>query len=126
MPPSTAFARIWVAAKRESDWDKVRQGAWYPVLRSGESRVVLDVSGRPITLPVEALEIRDQKPKRFTVVYRLRTERSPVKGTSADVGRVYAVCPNCSTRLKLPPVPPLTGACSKCGHEDAIAWWETG
>jgi hypothetical protein len=120
------YARIWVAAKRDAGWDKVRQGAWYPVLRTSPDRVVLDVSGHSLALPHDALEIRDRQPLRFTVVYRLREERSPVKGTSRDVGRVYAVCPMCATRLKLPPVPPITGACSRCGHEEAIAWWETG
>jgi hypothetical protein len=118
MEPTPGWARVWVAAKRDPDWGMVRQGAWYPVL--------LDVPGGSLALPREAVEIRPNQPRRFTAVYRARNEPNPVRGTSADLGRVYAVCPVCASRVKLPPVPPLTIRCPKCRHEEIIAWWETG
>ena len=126
MTPSNPWARVWVAAKREPDWGAVRQGAWYQVLRSGATRLVLDVPGGPLALPNDAVEIRPSQPRHFTAVYRARGEPNPVQGTSADLGRVYAVCPKCACRVKLPPVPPLTIVCRKCRHEEIVAWWETG
>jgi hypothetical protein len=126
MDPSSIWARIWVAAKRDPDWAIVRQGAWYPVLRSGATRFVLDVPGGPVDLPRDAVEISPKRPRRFTAVYRARSEPNPVRGTAADLGRVYVVCPMCALRIKLPPVPPLTIRCRKCQHEEIIAWWETG
>jgi hypothetical protein len=126
MEPTPGWARVWVAVKRDPDWGMVRQGAWYPVLRGGATRLVLDVPGGSLALPKEAVEIRPIQPRRFTAVYRARNEPNPVQGTSADLGRVYAVCPLCASRVKLPPVPPLTIRCPKCRHEEIIAWWETG
>jgi hypothetical protein len=126
MEPTPGWARVWVAIKRDPDWGMVRQGAWYPVLRGGATRLVLDVPRGSLALPKEAVEIRPNQPRRFTAVYRARNEPNPVQGTSADLGRVYAVCPLCASRVKLPPVPPLTIRCPKCRHEEIIAWWETG
>jgi len=126
MAPSSIWARVWVAAKRDPEAGMVRQGAWYPVLRGGATRLVIDVPGGPVALPKEAIEIRPNQPRRFTAVYRARDEPNPVRGTSADLGRVYAVCPLCACRIKLPPVPPLTIRCRNCRHEEIVAWWETG
>jgi hypothetical protein len=126
MEPTPGWARVWVAIKRDPDWGMVRQGAWYPVLRGGATRLVLDVPGGSLALPKEAVEIRPNQPRRFTAVYRARNAPNPVQGTSADLGRVYAVCPLCASRVKLPPVPPLTIRCPRCRHEEIIAWWETG
>jgi hypothetical protein len=104
----------------------VRQGAWYPVLSGGATHLVLDVPGGPISLPTDAVELRPTRPRHFTAVIRARNEPNPVEGTSADLGRIYAVCPMCASRLKLPPVPPLMLRCRKCRHEEIVAWWETG
>jgi len=126
MEPSNTWARVWVAAKRDPEWDTVRQGAWYPVLSGGATRLVLDVPGGPVALPKEAVEIRPNRPRAFTAVYRPRGAPNPVQGTSADLGRVYAVCPICTSRNRVPPVPPITLKCRKCRHEEIVAWWETG
>jgi len=120
------WARIWVAAKREAGWDKLRQGAWYPVLSTGATRTVLDISGQAVALPKDSLEVRPTLPTRFTVVYRGVEDKNPARGTTSDLGRMYAVCPACASRLKLGPVPPLSVLCRTCGHEDMVAWWETG
>jgi hypothetical protein len=136
MPDSIGWARIWRAAKRD-DSVTLRQGAWYPVLRTGATRVVLDVSGRQVAVSSDALEIRPRRPDRFTVVYRTLHGPNPARGTTADVGVVYAVCPTCSNRVWIPSRPRLTtsGAwssggpesttCKKCGHTGTVAWWET-
>jgi hypothetical protein len=108
------------------------------VLSSGATRLVLEVSGRQLAVRQEALEVRSRRPDRFTVVYRPREEPNPARGTEADVGRVYAVCPICATRVPVANRPELatsgawaagltqTAKCNKCGHKGIVAWWETG
>jgi len=126
MEPTNTWGRVWVGAKRDPDWGMVRQGAWYPVLRGGATRLVLDVPGGPVVLPNDAVETRPERPRHFTAVYRARNHPNPVQGTPADLGRVYAVCPMCTARVRVPAVPPISLRCRKCGHEEAVAWWETG
>jgi hypothetical protein len=137
MGRTVGWARIWPAAKRVGEVT-LRQGAWYPVLSSGATRLVLEVSGRQLAVRQEALEVRSRRPDRFTVVYKPRQDPNPARGTAADVGRVYAVCPICAARVPLAHRPELTtsGAwaaghsqtarCDKCGHKGDVAWWETG
>jgi hypothetical protein len=137
MDQTLAWARMWVAVKLDDDV-ALRQGAWYPVLKSGASQVVLDVSGHAVSVPEHAVELRPRRPDRFTVVYRAWDHPNPVQGTKADVGRPYAVCPKCAGRVRLPRLPRLgtsgvldaRGAerarCARCGHEGVVAWWETG
>ena len=138
MDRSLGWARIWPTARHNGDV-RLRQGAWYPVLSGGATRLVLDVSGQRVAVPLEALEVRPRRPDRFTVVYRPRHEPNPAQGTAADVGRVYAVCPMCATRVWLPSrargvTSGAYGAggrtdsarCDKCAHEGVVAWWETG
>jgi hypothetical protein len=109
------------------------------VLSSGATRLVLEVSGRQLAVREEALEVRSRRPDRFTVVYRPREDPNPARGTDADVGRVYAVCPICAARVplayRLPEVGTSgawaaghsqTAKCDKCGHKGIVAWWETG
>jgi hypothetical protein len=137
MPQTMGWARIWYAAKREDDVT-LRQGAWYPVVGGGATEVVLDVSGQRVRVPQDTIELRSHRPDRFTVVYRTWDDPNPVHGTMADVGRTYAVCPMCASRVRLPKRPRLgtTGVwaadgaerakCRRCGHEGIVAWWETG
>ncbi len=137
MQQSIGWARVWTAAKRE-DADTLRQGAWYPVVSGGATRVVLDVSGRRVAVPQEAVEVRRRRPDRFTVVYRTRNDPNPAQGTRADVGRVFAVCPMCASRIRLPKRPQLGTSgtwdvssaerttCPRCAHQGIVAWWETG
>jgi hypothetical protein len=122
------WARIWVAAKRDSQTVQVRQGAWYPVLSTGATRIVLALPGsdESLAVPKDAFEIRNQRPERFTVVYRTTHETNPARGTTADMGQTYAVCPKCASRVRLGLVPPPHTHCGKCGHEGDVAWWETG
>ncbi|HEX9282556.1 MAG TPA: hypothetical protein VF882_02095 [Gemmatimonadales bacterium] len=137
MDESIGWARMWAAAKRD-DAETLRQGAWYPVLSEGSTRLVLDVSGRRVAVPQDIVEVRPRRPDRFTVVYRTPDDPNPARGTKADVGRVFAVCPSCASRNRLPRRPRLgtsgtyaadsaeRARCSKCGHEGIVAWWETG
>jgi hypothetical protein len=123
------WARRWFAAKRdrESDDGRLRHGAWYPVVSSGGTRAVLEVSGQRVVVPQDSLEVRDKRPDRFTVVYRAHDDENPARGTRADVGRCYGVCPGCATRVAFRGrVIPSVATCPKCGHQGIVAWWETG
>jgi len=122
------WARIWVAAKRDSQTEHVRQGAWYPVVSSGATRLVLTLPGShdSLAVPKDAFEVRSRLPERFTVVYRTTADRNPARGTTNDLGHTYAVCPKCTARVRLGLVPPPHTKCAKCGHEGDVAWWETG
>lgn len=128
MEQPIGWARVWFAAKREEDDESLlRQGAWYPVMSSGVTRAVLDVSGRRVVVPQEALEVRDKRPDRFTVVYRTHEDPNPARGTRSDLGNRYGVCPACATRVLFRGgIIPAVAKCRQCGHEGIVAWWETG
>ncbi|MBI1723317.1 MAG: hypothetical protein HYR48_05355 [Gemmatimonadetes bacterium] len=104
----------------------MRAGAWYPVVAdNGEARVVLRIGERRVAVPRRLLEFRDSRPIRFTVVNRTPDDPNPARGTPADLGRTYGVCPACGSRLALYGAPPVA-TCRACGHRGEVAWWETG
>ena len=81
------WARLWFAAKRdEQNEGRLRHGAWYPVLSSGDRRLVLDVSGERVAVPQDQVELRDKRPDRFTVVYRTYDDPNPARGSPCDRG----------------------------------------
>ena len=125
MSQPVGWARIWAAAPPLNANPMLRQGVWYPVVSTGDKRAVVEVRGRRLAVPNEVLEIRDRRPDRFTVVYRPANSANPARGTRADLGRVYAVCPVSGTRVRLIGRPRET-KCPACGHRGEIAWWETG
>ncbi len=121
------WARIWPTVKRSVS-RTLKRGAWYPVMDEPEpEKVMLLISGSAVAIPRHILQVRPRRPRphRFTVVYRTASEPNPVGGTAADLGRTYAVCPQCAARSKLF-AHPLTHSCRDCGHKAEVAWWETG
>lgn len=129
MDQTLGWARMWFAAKRDDDDSEapLRHGAWYPVLSTGDTRVVLDVRGQRVVVPQDLIELRPKRPDRFTVVYRTHDDPNPARGTRADLGKRYAVCPLCASRVLLRGhVIPAVATCQKCGHQGIVAWWETG
>jgi len=125
MTQPLGWARIWAAAPPVTADPMPRQGAWYPVVSTGESRVVLEVQGQRVTVPTDVIEIRDKRPERFTVVYRAMNTPNPAEGTRANLGHIYAVCPVSGTRVRLIGHPRET-KCPECGYRAEVAWWETG
>ncbi len=121
------WARVWPTVKRPVSRN-LRRGAWYPVVEDPEAeRVFLAITNREVAVPRRIVQVRPRlpRPHRFSVVYCLRGERNPARGTAADLGNTYAVCPHCSARLRLF-AHQLTVRCTDCGHEEEVAWWETG
>ncbi len=100
-----------------------RAGAWYPILgeASGE-RVVLEIRGKRVAIQRRLLEIRDERPKVFTVIVRTREAAAAV---GAPISRIYAVCPVCTQRVEVLDEQ-AQAVCPQCGHHAEIAWWETG
>ena len=125
MCKTIGWARLWpVAAARGAPL--LRRGAWYPVIRQGVSdTVVLSIDKRNVTVPRYLLEIRKERPTRFTVVYRPEKDPNPVRGTVADLGSRYAVCPSSRSRVRLS-ARTVQLECRHCGHRGEVAWWETG
>jgi hypothetical protein len=117
-----SWARLWSVAHVPL----LRNGAWYPVVGDGASlKVVLDVPGGQIAVSRRLVELRDQRPSNFTVVHQPTGARNPARGTTCDLGRTYAVCPNSGSRVRLAGRPDSV-RCPECGHVGLVAWWETG
>jgi len=113
MVSSAQWARV-----RPEQTAKLRQGAWYRVVRLTPVEAVLDVNGRPIAVPRPSLQIVPAPPSRWTVV-----PRPPGAGGRLPLtwGPRYGVCPNCRERARLEGRP-SSMRCPKCnGHFD-IGW----
>jgi len=110
---STQWARV-----RPDTGAKLRQGAWYRVMRLTPVEAVLDINGRPTAVPRPSLQIVPAPPTRWTVVARPQDadERLP-----STWGPRYGVCPNCRERARLE-ARASSMRCPKCnGHFD-IGW----
>ena len=100
----------------------LRRGAWYPVVIDNRYHlVVLGVAERHIAVPRDRLQIRQHLPAHFSVVVRESEDPNPVKGTAADLGLTYAVCPTSRDRLRLAGHPSEL-QCPVCGHREQVAW----
>lgn len=123
--PTYGWARLYPTARIATN-PRLRQGVWYPIVDPDqEERVVVEVLGRRVAVPKRLVEVRPKQPTRFTVVYLARNQPNPAQGTSRYLGRKYAVCPVCGSRVRLGGEPERL-LCPKCGHEGEVAWWETG
>jgi hypothetical protein len=100
----------------------LRRGAWYPVVGdSDNSLVILDVnkSNRPANRAT--LEIREERPDRWSVVRREPGQEAAQRASDASLGPVYAVCPRCRERVM------LAGreeeyTCPGCGSDYPVDW----
>ncbi len=125
MTQPVGWARLW-ATVRPPHSRELRSGAWYPIVEGKAiDRVTVEGPLGPVAVPRTILEVRRERPRRFTVVYRAISDANPVRGTTADLGRSYAVCPYSKTRIRLVGRPD-TLKCPTCGHIGTVAWWETG
>jgi hypothetical protein len=121
----SGWARLWAIAHPRTR-PMLRSGAWYPVVSdSGSPEVILKVRHRDVRLPVQLVEVRKDRPRKFTVVFRSQVEGNPAAGTRRDLGRRYAVCPASGHRIRLRGRPAKV-ECPGCGYRGEIAWDETG
>jgi len=121
-----AWARPWaitVAFARKA----MRSGAWYPVIETDrpDGSVILMLRHQAVRVPSRLLEIRRDRPHRFTVVRRGPLDGNPATGTRRDLGRTYGVCPASGHRVRLRG-PEHVVECPGCGYRGEVAWHETG
>lgn len=117
------WARVYPALKRQIT-KQLRHGTWYPIIRDDKpDRLSLQVGDQTIEVPRKVLEIRGKRPMHFSVVHKLDLPAEE-RSSPNDLGKRYAVCPECSSRSTLFGQPPNT-KCKKCGHTGEIGWWES-
>jgi len=122
-PRAIGWARPWAIAKPFAR-PSPRAGAWYPVVAEADhARVVLEIRGKRVAVQRHLVEIRDNRPDKFTVVNRPKTD--PGAGATGDLGHSYAVCPSCNARVPLWGEPQVL-TCGTCRHKGEVAYWETG
>jgi len=120
------WARLWATARPYAR-PMPRAGAWYPVVgEASGGRVVIDVRGKRVAVAQRFLEVREERPRSFTVVWHSRESVAHLKETiGPEVPRIYAVCPECAQRVRV-----FEGQaeakCAGCGHRGTVAWEETG
>jgi hypothetical protein len=125
-PRPIAWARPWSITAPLAR-KALRAGAWYPVVehRRIDGVVVLVMRHRNVRVPARLLELRRDRPHRFTVVYMTPRDPNPASGTVRDLGRKYAVCPASGHRIRLEGEPSHLD-CPGCGYRGEVGWHETG
>jgi hypothetical protein len=127
-PPArpTSWARPWAITATFAR-KAMRAGAWYPVLERDrpDGTVILVIRHRNVRVPERLLELRDDRPTQFTVVYQGRHQPNPAAGTQRDLGRTYAVCPASGHRVRVHGGESRV-ECPGCGYRGTVAWHETG
>jgi len=112
MPAAFQWARLKADVKCA-----LRKGAWYRILKLTPTDVVLDVKGKPLSLPRGQLQLSPEPALRWSVVASPKhTARFP-----ATWGSSYAVCPNCRDRAQLEGRP-ASMRCRRCNGSFEIAW----
>jgi len=112
MPAAFQWARLKADVKCP-----LRQGAWYRILKLTRTDAVLDVRGKPLSMPRGQLQLSPEAALRWSVV----TSPKNAPRFPTTWGPVYAVCPNCRERAKLEGRP--TGMrCHRCNGFFEIAW----
>ena len=112
MPAAFQWARLKADVKLA-----LRKGAWYRILKLTSSDVVLDVKGKPVSVPRGQLQLSSEPALRWSVVPSPKhTARFP-----ATWGPSYAVCPNCRDRAQLEGHP-ASMRCRRCNGSFEIAW----
>jgi hypothetical protein len=100
----------------------LRRGAWYPVVSTNiPKRIVLDTGDREVALHKDLVDLREDRPARFSVVQKTDTDRNPAAGTPWDIGLEYAVCPMCRERVDAPQAD-ATLECTACYYRGQIDW----
>jgi hypothetical protein len=97
----------------------LRRGAWYPVVRFGKSRAILDVTDDRVPVARDRLQITFTQPLQWSIV--------PLPADAVNVpsewGGRYIVCPACQARAPLSGHP-MDLPCPHCGGVFRIAWDE--
>ena len=91
----------------------LRRGSWYLVTGRAAGMFAIEVDGRTVHVPEDALHLRRGRPISWTIVHE---DSAPL-----HFGGVYGVCPNCVARAGLRGYEE-TLACPACGFEFRVNW----
>ena len=109
----------WLRLKTGVDFP-LRRGAWYRVEAVTPLGAVVTVDGKPVTVPLAAVEVRSREPQEWSIVRPPEeTSRGPEFLRSG-----YIVCPQCRNRAVLPFARVLKVRCPTCNDLFEIAWDE--
>ena len=112
--PHTRWARLRVDVNCG-----LRRGAWYPIVRFGKDRAVLEVTDDQVPVLRRLLQTSLSRPSMWSIV--------PLPDDAVNVptawGNRYIVCPNCQARAPLSGHP-LDLPCPQCRGVFGIAWDE--
>jgi hypothetical protein len=139
MPPLDPIPALAAEPRRPVAWARpwsitapfarkvLRAGAWYPVIEDNrpDGSVILVMRNRNVRVPSRLVEVRRERPAKFTVVYLGSMDTNPAAGTRRDLGRIYGVCPASGHRVRLDG-PETRVECPGCGYRGEVAWHETG
>jgi hypothetical protein len=116
------MAALGWARSTEKASDRLRRGAWYPIVeRSGDGHVTVQVEQENIRFPVASLLIRTEAPDRWSIVVRSGVMRPTWSGQK--VTNAYAVCPWCRARQEFKDQPEQL-ECDRCQHTSPVDWAE--
>ncbi len=87
----------------------LRRGAWYRVVQLTDAEAILDVNGRPLSVPRAFLQVLPIRPRMWSVVLRLRGAVTP------------PASPRCCARAPLHQGS-ATMRCPACGFAFVIGW----
>lgn len=104
--------------------DVLRRGAWYPILeKTPDGRVVvIEVDKRPVRVSRVDVQVRQDPPDHWCVVYRTGVMRPTFGGASPLP--TYAVCPSCLERQELADRPQVM-VCQRCKAESPVDWTDS-
>lgn len=118
---AVGWARV-LAAVRPPHSRSLRAGTWYPVVRNElPDRVSVVVGPHLVEVPRRVVEVRPQRPDRFSVVY---DAPAISREAEAKLGKRYGVCPECRTRFPLTSTATPYVRCPECGYWGEVGWWD--
>jgi hypothetical protein len=106
----------WVRLKHDVN-TTLRRGAWYKVIKLAPLEAIVDVKGKPVAVPRNAVELAAAPSLQWSVVPSPKNApRFPLTW-----GPQYAVCPNCRERASLVGRP-ASLRCTRCNQLFDVAW----
>jgi hypothetical protein len=113
----------WARATNASA-DTLRRGAWYPILEKTPDGhvVVVEVDKQRVRISRVDVQVRQDPPEHWSVVYRAGVMR-PTFGGATPLP-TYAVCPWCRERQEFVGKPE-TLQCQRCKKESVVDWTDS-
>lgn len=102
--------------------DRLRRGAWYPILEETPAEVTIEVDYQPLRLTRDEVRIRPDRPTEWSVVVRTGVMRPTLAGQKVVTS--YAVCPDCTARQEFEGEPESM-MCARCRRAAKVDWDNT-